>query len=319
MKKKTKNTFSIVKIICVCAILILLSGVGVMAVTTQINNVSITLSNGYEMKVLTSKTKISEILSENNIILEDDERVTPGLDEDLTETKEIMITDKSNQEIKVAKVSESGVATTLDSLLEAYSTITEKIETAQEAIPYETVTKDVSAGSSDTKNKVIQEGEDGIRKVTYKVKYQNDTEIERNKLSEEVIKEPVQKIVQVQAKQVVSTRSSETTRSASASTSSSYASSSNVKVYKITAYCASIACCGKTDGITASGVKARANRTVAAPSNIPFGTKLLINGKEYVVEDRGGAVKGNKLDIFVNSYAEARAWGVRYLPVQIIQ
>ena len=316
MKKNTKNTFSIVKIICVCAILILLSGVGVMAVTTQINNVSITLSNGYEMKVLTSKTKISEILSENNIILEDDERVTPGLDEELTETKEIMITDKSNQEIKVAKVSESGVATTLDSLLDAYSTITEKIETVEETIPYETVTKDVSAGSSDTKNKVIQEGEDGIKRVTYKVKYQNDTEIERNKLSEEVIKEPVQKIVQVQAKQVASTRSSETTRSAS--TSSRTTSSSNVKVYKITAYCASIACCGKTDGITASGVKARANRTVAAPSNIPFGTKLLINGKEYVVEDRGGAVNGNKIDIYVNSHAEALQWGVKYLPVNVV-
>jgi len=37
------------------------------------------------------------------------------------------------------------------------------------------------------------------------------------------------------------------------------------------------------------------------------------------VEDRGGAIKGNKIDIYVNSHAEALAWGVRYLPVTSVQ
>ena len=128
MKKRTKKTFSTVKIICVLVLLILLSGVGVMAVTTQINNVNITLSDGYTMTVLTSKTNISEILEENNILLKDNERVTPKLDECLTENRKIVITDKSEQEIEIANISESGIETPLDSLLEAYNTIVEKIE-----------------------------------------------------------------------------------------------------------------------------------------------------------------------------------------------
>lgn len=316
MKKKSKSTFSAIKIICVCLILILLSGVGVMAVTTQIESVNIKLSNGYEMQVLTSKTKVSEILKENNIILEENERVIPGIDEEITANKKITITDKSNQEVEIAKISESGIEMTLDSLLKAYNTITEKIEVVEETIPYETVTKDVSAGASSTKNKVIQQGEDGIKQVTYKIKYQNEVEIEKTKIAEVITKEPVEKIVQVQSN-VVTSRSSTTARTSASSSSST--SSSTVKIYKVTAYCSCAKCCGShANGYTASGTKATAGRTVAAPSNFAFGTKLLINGKEYVVEDRGGAINGNRIDMYVSSHAQALAWGVKYLPVEII-
>ena len=315
MKKKNKKNFSAIKIICVCLILILLSGVGVMAVTTQIENVSIKLSNGYEMKVLTSKTKVSEILKENNIIVEENERVIPDLDEEITPNRKITITDKSKQEIEVAKISESGIEVTLDSLLKAYDTITEKIEIIEEAIPYETVTKDVSEGASSTKNKVIQQGEDGIKQVTYKIKYQNEVEIEKNKISEEIIKEPVERIVQVQSN-VITSRASTTSRAEAAANSEN--SSSTVKIYKVTAYCPCSKCCGShANGYTASGTKATAGRTIAAPSNFAFGTKLLINGKEYVVEDRGGAIKGNRIDMYVDSHSQALAWGVKYLPVEV--
>lgn len=315
MKKKNKKNFSAIKIICVCLILILLSGVGVMAVTTQIENVSIKLSNGYEMKVLTSKTKVSEILKENNIIVEENERVIPDLEEEITPNRKITITDKSKQEIEVAKISESGIEVTLDSLLKAYDTITEKIEIIEEAIPYETVTKDVSEGASSTKNKVIQQGEDGIKQVTYKIKYQNEVEIEKNKISEEIIKEPVERIVQVQSN-VITSRASTTSRAEAVANSGN--SSSTVKIYKVTAYCSCSKCCGShANGYTASGTKATAGRTIAAPSNFAFGTKLLINGKEYVVEDRGGAIKGNRIDMYVDSHAQALAWGVKYLPVEV--
>ena len=286
-----------------------------MAVTTQIENVSIKLSNGYEMKVLTSKTKVSEILKENNIIVEENERVIPDLDEEITPNRKITITDKSKQEIEVAKISESGIEVTLDSLLKAYDTITEKIEIIEEAIPYETVTKDVSEGASSTKNKVIQQGEDGIKQVTYKIKYQNEVEIEKNKISEEIIKEPVERIVQVQSN-VITSRASTTSRAEAAADSGN--SSSKVKIYKVTAYCSCSKCCGShANGYTASGTKATAGRTIAAPSNFAFGTKLIINGKEYVVEDRGGAIKGNRIDMYVDSHAQALAWGVKYLPVEV--
>ena len=74
VKSKENASISIMKILCISIILILISGIGVMAVSAKLNNVKIILQNGYEMTVLTSKTKVSDILEENNIILEDDEK-----------------------------------------------------------------------------------------------------------------------------------------------------------------------------------------------------------------------------------------------------
>lgn len=306
-----------IKIICVSLILLMLSGVGVLAVTTQRKSVKISLANGYEMTVLTSKTKVSEILSENGIILTEDEKVIPGLDEDVIEGKTIEITNKSTQEVQVAKISEEGANASLDDLLKNYAPITEKIIVEQVAIPFETITKNSSNGSEETKNKVLQQGEDGIKEVTYKVKYQNDAEIERKVLSEVVVKEPVNKIVQVQKK--ATSRAITTARESSAESSNATASSGrSVGVYKITGYCACSKCCGKATGRTSSGTIATAGRTIAASSALPYGTKVNINGHTYTVEDRGGAIKGNKIDIFFSSHAQALAWGVKYLPVEIV-
>ena len=80
-------------------------------------------------------------------------------------------------------------------------------------------------------------------------------------------------------------------------------------IYTLTAYCSCEECCGKSDGITASGVKARPNHTIAAPSEFAFGTKLMINGIEYTVEDRGGAIKDNRIDVYFDSHQEAINFG----------
>lgn len=86
--------------------------------------------------------------------------------------------------------------------------------------------------------------------------------------------------------------------------------------FKLTAYCACSRCCGKCDGITATGTKATAGRTIAVdPSKIPYGTEVIINGHTYIAEDCGGAIKQNKIDIFFNSHAEALKFGVQYAEV----
>ena len=90
-------------------------------------------------------------------------------------------------------------------------------------------------------------------------------------------------------------------------------------VYKITGYCSCSKCCGSATGRTASGTVATAGRTIAASSSLPFGTKVNINGHTYTVEDRGGAIKGNKIDIYFSSHAQALAWGVKYLPVEVVE
>lgn len=96
--------------------------------------------------------------------------------------------------------------------------------------------------------------------------------------------------------------------------------SSYTDVYEITGYCACKSCCGKSDGITASGKKARPYHTIAADTRIlPFGTKVRINGHIYTVEDRGGAIKGKKIDMFFSSHQEALKWGRRKVKVEIIR
>lgn len=279
-----------------------------MATEVDIRNVKITMANGYTMTVITTKTNVEEILEDNNIFVEDDEKVTPSLEENITDNNTIVITNKSEQEVQIAKISESGVETTLEEILKSYSPIIEKIVVEQETIPYETITKDASQGVAETKNKVIQQGEDGLKETTYKVKYQNEEEIEKIKLSEEIIKEPVDRIVQIQKN--ITSRTGTTIANTS---------NGNTKIFKVTAYCSCAKCCGKTTGITASGTKATAGRTIATSGQFAFGTKLIINGQEYTVEDRGGAIQGNRIDVYMNSHEEALAWGVKYLPVQVAE
>ncbi len=86
--------------------------------------------------------------------------------------------------------------------------------------------------------------------------------------------------------------------------------------FKITAYCACEKCCGAgASGYTASGTVATQGRTIAASSKYPFGTKLMINGTVYTVEDRGGSVNGNVIDMFFANHQDACNWGVQYCDV----
>ena len=95
-------------------------------------------------------------------------------------------------------------------------------------------------------------------------------------------------------------------------------STGNIETYIATAYCPCNRCCGKTDGITATGTKATAGRTIAVdPQKIPLGSTVIINGQTYVAEDIGGAVKGNRVDIFFNTHAEALKFGRRTVNVTI--
>ena len=87
-----------------------------------------------------------------------------------------------------------------------------------------------------------------------------------------------------------------------------------------TAYCPCAKCCGKTDGITATGTQATAGRTIAVdPSVIPYGTHVIIDGVTYVAEDCGGAVKGNDIDIFFNTHEEALQFGRRIMTAYILK
>ena len=88
--------------------------------------------------------------------------------------------------------------------------------------------------------------------------------------------------------------------------------------FNLTAYCACGSCCGSSTGITASGTKVQANHTIAADTRIlPFGTVVYINGEDYVVEDTGGDIKSNRIDVYFNSHSDALVFGRRTEKVYI--
>lgn len=90
--------------------------------------------------------------------------------------------------------------------------------------------------------------------------------------------------------------------------------------FTATAYCGCSKCCGKSTGRTASGTMATQGRTVAMPSSYKFGTKIEIQGMgTYVVEDRGGAIKGNRIDIFFSNHQSALNFGKRTINLRVVQ
>jgi 3D (Asp-Asp-Asp) domain-containing protein len=95
---------------------------------------------------------------------------------------------------------------------------------------------------------------------------------------------------------------------------------------EVTAYCPCTKCCGsQAQGITASGKHVSHNdgQFVAADKRFAFGTKLIVpgyaGGKIVEVQDRGGAIKGNKLDVYFPTHPEALKWGRQKLTVTVIE
>jgi 3D (Asp-Asp-Asp) domain-containing protein len=92
---------------------------------------------------------------------------------------------------------------------------------------------------------------------------------------------------------------------------------------RVTAYCPCSKCCGDySDGITACNHHIqKGDRFVAADKKYSFGTEMIIPGynKSCTVEikDRGGAIQGNRLDVYFDTHQEALEWGVQYLDVLI--
>lgn len=318
MIKNEQASLSIKKIAFITILFMFILGVSTMATNVKLNNVKIILSNNYELNILTTKTKVGEILEENHIMVLPEEIVIPNLEAEITNNKTITIT-KAVEESTIIKLAEENNGVSLEQLLGNYTPIVEKIITEQVEIPYETITKE-----NDT-NKVITEGKNGLKQITYKVKYRNNVEVERTLLYEEVLVEPINKVTGVNNK-VTASRASTTRISNPAAKSSNELAkqvkgkSPKIKTFNASAYCSCAKCCGKTNGITASGSKATSWHTLAAGSAYPIGTIIYIpalkdkpNGGWFVVQDRGGAISSSKLDIYMSTHGEALQFGRKNL------
>lgn len=105
-----------------------------------------------------------------------------------------------------------------------------------------------------------------------------------------------------------------------------YESHSLIGYFTISHYDLCYSCTGKSPGdkgygITATGAVAKPHRTIAVdPNVIPFGTNVIINGRTYIAEDTGSAIKGNRIDICVSSHNDGLKQGILYnIPVYIVK
>lgn len=96
----------------------------------------------------------------------------------------------------------------------------------------------------------------------------------------------------------------------------------NIGQFDLSFYCPCEKCVGKKKIVrTASGTKPKANYTIAVDTRIiPLGSILYIEGFGYfVAQDTGGAIKGNRIDIFVNSHQQALKLGRKKANVYLLK
>ena len=144
------------------------------------------------------------------------------------------------------------------------------------------------------KTKVETEGVNGEKTVTYEVVYVNGEARDRKQISSVVTKEPVDEVKRVGTKATVITTT--------ASNSYSDYEVGQIISGKYTHYCACEICCGKSNGVTASGQivqNGMDNPYYIACNWLPLGSVIEVNGTAYTVVDRGGGLNGQgRIDIF---------------------
>lgn len=260
-------------------------------ITTEIeDDMNITVKNaievalivgGEEQKVMTTSETVAELLKEKDITLNELDRIEPSEDKILTH----------NTVVNVVRVEK-------------------RTDVVEEEIDFKTTTKKDNSLAKG-KEKVIQAGEKGKIKKEYEVTLENGEEVKRTLQNEEKIKDSKDRIVAVGTKQ-----SSKTTVSRS-----NASSSSGKTIYmSSTAYTAN---CSGCSGITATGINLKKNPNVKViavdPNVIPLGTRVHVDGYGYAIAgDTGGAIRGNKIDVFFPSTSKANAWGSKTVKVKIL-
>jgi uncharacterized protein YabE (DUF348 family) len=231
---------------------------------------------------------VEDVLAEEGLVLHGNDRVEPALDKPVG----------SGEVISVIRVSEETFF-------------------IQNIFPYNIETIKNPDWGIDEKE-ILQEGVDGIKLLTYVVTYENGVATHEEKVSEDVAAEPVIEIIEKgDGRLIVASRGNLRFEKSMTMTS--------------TAYDLSVESCGKTSdhpeyGITYSGTRAKRGTVAVDPRVIPLGTRLYIESldgtSDYgfaVAEDTGSAVKGNIIDLFMESESDVAAYGKRKVMVYILE
>ncbi len=180
----------------------------------------------------------------------------------------------------------------------------------QEQIPFETVkNENDSIPKGTTINK--QEGSEGVKEKTTRNKYVNGTLVSSNVIADVILKEPVNAVYELGTKEVPTPSGG----SADISASGYLVCESTAYTYMTSDY----------SDVTASGRPAGYGNVAVDPSVIPLGTRLYITSLDgsyvygyAIAADTGGAIRGNIVDLFFNTYSECISWGRRDIRVYIL-
>lgn len=175
--------------------------------------------------------------------------------------------------------------------------VAEKVEKVNSDIPYQVVSQpaDFPVGLPD---KIVSRGSNGLQEQTVKLTFEDGNEIDRQVLSQRVVTPPINQVVSRGAQTSIS-RGGETINFKRA------------YVMKATAYCI-------PGGITKTGASVHWGIVAVDPRVIPLGSKVYVDGYgDASALDTGGAIKGNRIDLYMNSQEAASTWGVRSVMVYI--
>ncbi len=239
---------------------------------------------GNKKQVWSTSTTVADFLTQQGVKLNELDRVEPKLTEKVEAKKIINVT-------RVEKVT----------------------DVVESPVEYEVVKKE-DPSLSQGKEKTLVEGRKGHVSKQYEVVLENGKEVKRKVISEKVITEKQNEVVAVGTKP-------KDVQKMNVKTASVDASESGKEIYvSSTAYTAS---CNGCSGVTATGVNLKNNpnaKVIAVdPSVIPLGSQVYVEGYGYAVAaDKGGAIKGHKIDVFFPSTSDAYRWGVKKVKVRII-
>lgn len=328
-------------------IIMSISIIGAIVITGSITNARKTIVvsiDGEEKTFVTYKGTVEEILQEKGIEVSSKDKLKPSLETKVSENgfiklkKAVPIEIISNEnkvkletaedtigdalEMEKSTLKEKGIefnrdvdeiSEQLDSRVEEGMSIQLIKVEEKDIIEKEKIKFDTIVESDDTLDKSVkkikQEGVNGEKEITYTVIYKDGVETSRKVKNTKTIVEPQNKVIVEGTSTVYASRGGISKYSSSKSSQKSF-------MCWATAYSGS--------GSTASGRKLHRAvdgiSTIAVdPSVIPLGSKVYIDGYGYAVaSDTGASIKGNKIDLYFNSYNEACNWGLKKVNLTII-
>ena len=254
---------------------------GMQIIITRAKNIVVEY-DGKTIDIITGKPTINEMMQQEGFILEGEDTVEPGIDQPIVE----------GMNVKFTKI--------------RFETITQQNE-----IPFRQIRR-LNYNLAPNETKTAKTGVKGLKEDAYQVKYVNGQEVERELTSSKVLKNAVNEVIEYSGSVGVTSRGGMRYK--------------NVITVSATAYHAGFNSRNGQPARTAAGMSLKRGIVAVDPRVIPLGTRLYIEDPSgrwtygyAVAGDTGGAIKGNRIDICLDTYAEAVQFGRRTLNVYILE